>query len=199
LSINITSNTNIKKDHAPDSNQDNQIDTSISDQLFIAMCDRGTRIDDPGHVDVSSVKEYYPSYHYNNYTNKEQQATPWTNAKIVNDLSFLLCTVFSAVIDEKTGEILITHRYYDQAEKILYRIPVWKSPPPFLIELFDLTKKIKRELRDLKKSNRRIFESVVKEAVGILFENINSKYYHLSVARHLRVKFVRGETNEFFC
>jgi hypothetical protein len=150
------------------------------------------------HGDALCAKEYYPSYHYTNYSNKEQQATPWTSAKIAEDLAFLLCTIFSATVDEKTGDILIAHRYYDQAEKILYRIPVWKPPPPFLIDLFDLTKKIKQELKDLRKSDPRIFESVVKKAVEIIFENINAKYYHLSVARHLRVKFVRGETNEFF-
>ena len=37
------------------------------------------------------AKGYYPSYDYNNYANKEQQATPWTTTKIVNDLAFLLC------------------------------------------------------------------------------------------------------------
>jgi hypothetical protein len=35
------------------------------------------------HGDALSAKGHCLSYHYRKYANKEQQATPWTNAKIV--------------------------------------------------------------------------------------------------------------------
>lgn len=86
--------------------------------------------------------------------------------------------------DLATFEVNGSRKYYEQAKEKIYRIPVHRPTPPFNILLADLTKRMRQELRNLDKDTK-IF--VLKQAVGRIFEDINSKYYHDSVSKILTV------------
>lgn len=67
----------------------------------------------------------------------------WTTAAVKDELTFQLSSVCSFKIDENTQEIHITHKYYDRADFVLYRINVYKPPPVFIINLSDIPPKLR--------------------------------------------------------
>ena len=60
-----------------------------------------------------------------------------------------------------------TRKYQQQAENLMFRIPVYKPTPTFYVELVDLSYKIKQELHGL---NDKALDKVMKEAIGKIFE-----------------------------
>jgi hypothetical protein len=103
----------------------------------------------------------------------------WTTAALEDELTFCLCSVNLYVIKEDTKEIHISHKYYDQAESIIYRINVWQPPPVFVINVSDLTLRLNKELKKLMISPEAL-NGVVIQSIGRIFENIDERYYHLS-------------------
>ena len=99
------------------------------------------------------------------------------------------------VIGINTGEVsyreLIQHqtfgdrKYYNQAFDLLV-IGAYKPVPYFIINLSDLTQELRSELSNLDKQARQF---VLKQAVGRIFEDINSDFFHNSISRVLKVKF----------
>jgi hypothetical protein len=119
----------------------------------------------------------------------------WTTERLGDELILSLCDCRFYTVDEKTGHIQIRYKYYEQAQYLFRRIPLWKPTPPFVIYLDDLTPKITHELEELHKSDPHVLQYVLKMAVGAIFENIDLKYYHRSVARNLKIKFSRSDRN----
>lgn len=81
--------------------------------------------------------------------------------------------------------------YEDQVDELMYRIPVFQPTPPFVIHksrMLDEMKKIYDEFKSF--SHPHEFEQALLDAVGHLFENRNSVYYHRSVKQLLWVKVV---------
>jgi hypothetical protein len=116
----------------------------------------------------------------------------WTTEKLIDELIYCLCGSKSHPVNEKTVDLQIrSPKCYEQAQFLFYRIPGWKPTPPFVICLEDLTPKIIKELEELQRTNPQVLQYVLKMAVGAIFENIDLKYYHRSVARNLKVKFSR--------
>jgi hypothetical protein len=76
----------------------------------------------------------------------------------------------------------------------MYRIPLARTVLFFDIDLDDLSIKLTHELAELKKPDPRMFWYVVKIAVVHIFENINFEYFHRSVMRDLKIRFVRGNS-----
>jgi hypothetical protein len=109
----------------------------------------------------------------------------WTTECLVDEL-FLHLANFKEIIENNQGQTLEVKKYYHQANDQLPRIPVAKPTPTFIIYLSDLTPKLIQELRDSSEEERRY---VVMQAVGRIFENINSRLYHLSIVRKLKVQF----------
>lgn len=103
----------------------------------------------------------------------------WTTAALEDELTFCLCSVNFYVIKEDTKEIHISHKYYDQAEWIIYRINLWSPLPLFVINISDLTPKLKKELENLLVTPETL-NRVVIHAIDRIFENIDERYYHLS-------------------
>jgi hypothetical protein len=101
----------------------------------------------------------------------------WTTAALEDELAFCLCSV--KLYFKDTKEIHIIHKYYDQAESMIYRINVWQPPPVFVINLSDLTPKLKNELENLLVTPETL-NRVVIHAICRIFENIDERYYHLS-------------------
>lgn len=104
----------------------------------------------------------------------------WTHEHLIDKL-----TVHLAAVEEIHGDNVRMRKYLAQAQHLMYRIPVHRPTPAFVVNLSDLTEQI---VRDLEACNRRGLEHVVKSAVGRIFEAINFEYYTLSVARSLVVK-----------
>jgi hypothetical protein len=112
----------------------------------------------------------------------------WTPNYLVDRLKQHLATseVPAALgIDEK---IYDKRKYYQQAHESLF-FGALKPVPPFVIYLSDLTHKIIKELYDLDRESRRY---VLKQAVGRIFEDINSDLYHNSISKVLEVKLKDG-------
>jgi hypothetical protein len=94
---------------------------------------------------------------------------------------------FTEIIKNDQGQTLtVKKKYRRQAYDLLPRIPVAKPTPTFVINTSDLTPRLLQELKESVKEERRY---VVTEAVGRIFESINSRLYHLSIARKLKVEF----------
>ena len=109
----------------------------------------------------------------------------WTTECLVDEL-FLHLACFREIIQNKQGQTLTVKKYSQQAYELLPRIPVAKPIPSFIIYVSDLTSKLVEDLKDTSKEERRY---VIMQAVERIFENINSRLYHLSIARKLKVRF----------
>jgi hypothetical protein len=64
---------------------------------------------------------------------------------------------------------------------------VYRPTPSFIVNLTDLSDKIKSELEGLDEQS---LDGVLKEAIGRIFEGINERYYLLSVKKLLKWKLV---------
>jgi hypothetical protein len=74
-------------------------------------------------------------------------------------------------------------KYRDQARKLLYRIPIDKPSPYYVIYLSDLNRKVKQQLKHLKGSyTNKDYQDIISSAVDRMFESINNVYFHLNVA-----------------
>jgi hypothetical protein len=94
-----------------------------------------------------------------------------------------------AILDKrKDGTVINYRKYYHQALKLFKWIPIAKPSPEFVINLSDLPPRIIQELQQNITSNS-TRKYVVTQAVGRIFENIDFRYYHLSIARNLCVRF----------
>ena len=77
---------------------------------------------------------------------------------------------------------ITVHKYYNQALALRKWIPIARPAPAFVINMSDLSSRIIAELKTIEDP-----QDVLKEAVGRIFENIDSVQYHLSIARLLEV------------
>ena len=103
----------------------------------------------------------------------------WTTARLIDELFLELDSIKE--IDEKNG--LIKRGYEERAKWLIYRIPVYRPVPKFIINFSDLSIRIKEELADL---DDEALNNVIIESIGRIFENINERYFRLSVRRFLK-------------
>jgi hypothetical protein len=123
-------------------------------------------------------------------SNLEDEPVPCTTAKIIDSLVTDLALACAYIQNEQHGCTYIVFKYYEKAVYWMYRIPVYKPVPFFDINVMDLSSKLKHELAELKKSDPMMFWYVVKVAVAHIFENVNFEYFHRSVMRFLKIRFV---------
>ena len=98
----------------------------------------------------------------------------WTTNKLEQELYLDLMKVRN---DEN-------HRKYEQqAKDLMYKIPVYRPIPIFTVSLTDLNDRIKTELRSL---DSKSLNDVMKEGIGKIFENIDERYFLLSVKKLLK-------------
>jgi hypothetical protein len=112
----------------------------------------------------------------------------WTMDYLVDHLKQHLATFKASVTGCGDKKIYDQRKYYQQAHESLL-FGALKPVPPFVIYLCDLTPKIIKELYDLDRQSRKY---VLKQAVGSIFEDINSKLYHNSISKVLEVKLKDG-------
>jgi hypothetical protein len=77
-------------------------------------------------------------------------------------------------------------KYYNQAYNYL-KIGAIKTPPKFLVSLSELSPRLIKELKEFKPEDRNY---ILKQAVALIFQEINSELYHNSVAYFLEVELV---------
>jgi hypothetical protein len=104
----------------------------------------------------------------------------WTTQKLVDEL-------FLCLIDIRDSINKDLRKYEDQAEYLIYRIPIYRPTPSFLISKKDLTNRLIQELESLDQNSKK---NVTKEAVDRIFEGINKRYYLLSVRNLLNVELI---------
>jgi hypothetical protein len=106
----------------------------------------------------------------------------WTEEYLIDELFLQLAGIKEAI--KHNGKSITVHKYYHQAYRLKKWIPIAKPTPEFIVNLSDLTTKIISELKELDKEGSKY---VLKQAVGRIFENIDYRQYHLSIARNLEV------------
>jgi hypothetical protein len=77
---------------------------------------------------------------------------------------------------------ITVYKYYQQALSLRKWIPIARPAPEFVVNISDLSARIVAELKILDDS-----QIVLKQAVGRIFENIDTCQYHLSIAQFLEV------------
>lgn len=112
----------------------------------------------------------------------------WTSECLVDELFFSLVKVRECITNNK-GRTIHIRKYYRRARDILKLIPISKPAPVFIINISDLPQRIIKEIERVTENDARAY--ILTQAVGRIFENIDFKRYHLSIAKNLRVGFER--------
>lgn len=126
--------------------------------------------------------------------NKSQEE--WTTEAVIDELAYRLCTFKIAAVactldydkkdcdqyNEYGNEIYVSNKYIKQAEKLIYRIPIWRPPPEFHISLSDLTPRLRREFKELLKAKSyTTMNYIMQHALAVVFECVDERYFHLSI------------------
>jgi hypothetical protein len=104
----------------------------------------------------------------------------WTTQRLIDEL-------YLRLIDVRDGMNENIRKYEEQARYLIYRIPIYKPTPSFLISKKDLTVRLIQELESLDQISRK---KVLKDAADRIFEGINKRYYLLSVRNLLDVELI---------
>jgi len=108
----------------------------------------------------------------------------WTEERLIDKLFLRLAETKQTITHN--GKNITIHKYYSQALRLRKWIPIAKPLPEFVVNMSDLTAKIIADLKILDDS-----QTVLKLAAGRIFENIDSRQYHLSIARKLKVRLYK--------
>jgi hypothetical protein len=106
----------------------------------------------------------------------------WTEACLIEDIFLRLAG--TKILVKHEGKDVSVYKYYNQALRLRYQIPVYKPTPEFIVNRSDLTPRIISELKSLGADDASV---ILKQAVGWIFSNIDSRQYNLSIARNLEV------------
>jgi hypothetical protein len=128
-------------------------------------------------------------------TEKYKDREFWTEEYLIDELFLQLAGTKMIVKkhdDSSDDKLVSVHKYYNQAFRLRHRIPVVKPAPEFIVNMSDLDIRILAELKALDNDDADAdaepsSQYILKQAVGRIFENIDAKKYHLSIARNLEV------------
>ena len=109
----------------------------------------------------------------------------FAESALVDELAFQLATT-KRIVSHKARCGIIVHKYYDQAFVLQKWITIARPVAKFVVHLSDLSTKLVAELLCIKDP-----QYVLKESVGRIFENIDERQYHQSIARNLKVELVK--------
>ncbi len=120
---------------------------------------------------------------------KDDEDDQWTTACLSEELFQRLASI--KTVTQKDGRDFTISPYRQQAKELMYRIPIYKPNPPFIVKWRDLGSKIQGQILELRSHcKQEIFEEIIVDTIGRLFEITNPRYYHGSVRKYLKVKFV---------
>jgi hypothetical protein len=114
----------------------------------------------------------------------------WTTERLKEE-SFLCLANVKEKIYNKEGKAVTVRRYYSQARRKMYRIPVARPCPCFVIHFSDLSSRIQEDFTEYcSDNNERNVILFLKDVAGRFFENLDSAYYHGSIMKCLRVRLM---------
>jgi len=131
----------------------------------------------------ASGSESTPS---NSSIEHKSPSTPWAIECFVDELFLGLVQVKETVHIE--GKEIHVRKYQRQARNLFKWIPIARPSPAFIIYISDLTPELKDQLKELISKSPDNLPYVLTEAVGRIFENLDFDYYHISIARNLKVR-----------
>jgi hypothetical protein len=116
---------------------------------------------------------------------KEQQqkirdSEDWTTSKLIDEVYLSLMSV-----KEKDEEGVRRRKYEEQIRKKMYWMPIPPHSSVVLVSLKDLDTKVKQELLKRDAISRGF---TLKEAVGMICEQVDREFYLLSAKQFLKVK-----------
>jgi hypothetical protein len=85
-----------------------------------------------------------------------------------------------------TGTGVLRRFYEEQARYKMYRIPVFRPPLVFVVHLKHLEEGLKKELSNLDRESK---DFVVREAISRIFEQVDKRFFLLSVKPLLKWRF----------
>ena len=118
----------------------------------------------------------------------EKEEDKWTIERIVDELFLNLVGTIEIVTIEENNRSIPVRKYYRQARELMKWIPIARPSPDFVINICDLTPKVRKEIVSIHGYHETL-QYVITQAVGRVFENLDFKYYHLSIAKNLTVRF----------
>jgi hypothetical protein len=119
---------------------------------------------------------------------KNNQKEYWTIECLIDQLFLNLCSS-RQTITNNSGRTITIRKYYAQARELMKWIPIARLPSnEFVINISDIIPIIKEEIESVANSPKTL-QYILTQAVGRIFENLDFEYYHLSIARNLRVRF----------
>ena len=104
----------------------------------------------------------------------------WTTECLIDELFLQLASTKQTI--SYTGKSITVHKYYREALELRKWIPIAKPVPEFVVNICDLNARMVAELMILDD-----LQIILKQAVGRIFENIDARQYHLSIAQFLEV------------
>ena len=110
-------------------------------------------------------------------------STLWSISYIIDQLKQHLANVRYTLTNDKL-ETVEGRKYYDQAYR-MQNIGALRPTPSFIIHLSDLTPKLIKQISELDNESRGY---VLCQAVGRIFEDLNSELYHNSISKVLKVR-----------
>jgi hypothetical protein len=114
---------------------------------------------------------------------KEEQ---WTTEYLVDEL-FLHLAAIKEIITGCNGREIPVRKYCRQARELIRWIPIARPAPDFVINISDLTPRLKSELASIADTPKTL-QYTLMHAVARIFENLDFEYYHLSIAKKLKVR-----------
>jgi hypothetical protein len=123
---------------------------------------------------------------------KQADSCSWSLAAIIDELTISLLdakSVFCMINSNQsskledvyrcnTGTGVLRRLYEEQARYKMYRIPVFRPPPVFVIHLKHLDDRLKEELANLDRKSK---DFVIREALSVICEQIDKHFFLLDV------------------
>jgi hypothetical protein len=115
-----------------------------------------------------------------NHIDANEHIEYWTEEYLIDELFLQLASTKQTMYHNDKS--ITVYKYYHQALALQKWIPIADPARAFVVDISDLSARTIAELKVLKDA-----QMVLKQAVGRIFENIDARQYHLSVARTLEV------------
>jgi hypothetical protein len=151
---------------------------------------------------VSNKQSFRPGYQTRISTHQEQSDKEIIIRKVDHEVWSIECTIeeleldLSRVVEDITSidgedgqgiKMLTVYKYYQQAKNLAKWIPIARPASEFIINAKDLSPGVIEELES-RLDDIPTLTYILKQAVGRIFENLGHAYFHLSIARNLRVR-----------
>jgi hypothetical protein len=150
---------------------------------------------------VSNKQSFHPGHHTGVSARQEQSDKEIIIKKVDREVWSIECTIEELVLDLSRAveniaslednslgtKTLTVHKYDQQARDLMRWIPIARPVPEFVINANDLSPDMIREIES-RLDDLPTLAYILKQAVGRIFENLGHAYFHLSIARNLRVR-----------